>query len=131
MDERLEVVRATVRRSGESEADMDGQMAHNLIDAHIERMGASSDPSYDSEAQEQLAATLASVGQINEALEAPSPPVESIMGPVDDITDKLEKWINRLVIKLTAIVKQLGEKATFSLQVGTSVSVTVTLGPFN
>jgi FPC/CPF motif-containing protein YcgG len=109
---------------------MDVQTTHNLIDAHLDRMNASGDPSSDSDARQQLAATLASVGQINVALEATTSPVESFTSPVDDIVDKLQKWIERLVAKLTAIVKQLGDTATFSLQVGTSVSVTVTVGPF-
>lgn len=49
--------------------------------------------------------------------------------PVDDVIDKLEDWIKRLVAKLTEIAKQL--KASFSISVGTSVSVTISCGPFS
>ena len=47
----------------------------------------------------------------------------------DDILDKLETWIARLVRKLTEIVKDLADGTSFSLSVGTGVSLTITFPP--
>ena len=41
---------------------------------------------------------------------------------------KLEDWIKRLVTKLTEIATKL--KASFSITVGTTISVTISRGPF-
>src|ERR1700675_2480269 len=100
------------------EADMDVLAANARIDNHLAAMD-SSDPATPETANAQLAATLAYVGSINEALAlsirhvAPDPgQVENFTMPggaiVDDIVDKLQKWIEQLLAKLTQIVKALG-----------------------
>lgn len=47
----------------------------------------------------------------------------------DNILEKLKRWIARLVKKLTEIVEELADGTSFSLSVGTSVSVTITFPP--
>jgi hypothetical protein len=51
-------------------------------------------------------------------------------GPVDDILDRLRNWIDRLVGALTKIVEKLATARSFSVSVGSNVSVTVDFGPF-
>ena len=108
---------------------MDKQAAHSLVDAHLDLLDALT-PATPESASAQLSVALASVSEINRALEAPAPKSYTLAGPVGDIVEKLEQWIERLTDKLTEIVKELGPTATFALQVGSSVSVTVSVGPF-
>ena len=49
----------------------------------------------------------------------------------DSVIEKLEDWIKRLVDKLTEIVKQLAKGTSFSISVGTGVSVTVNFAPIS
>lgn len=44
---------------------------------------------------------------------------------LDSIIEKLKRWLDRLVKKLTEIVEELGDGVSFSISVGTGVSVTV------
>lgn len=109
---------------------MDVARAHALIDSHLESMTTVEVDAGN--AHDELAETLANVGKINSALAVPGSGADLMpgFGVEDDIVDKLEKWIRRLVEKLTDIVRALGKGATFSIAVGTTVSVTVNLGPF-
>jgi len=50
---------------------------------------------------------------------------QSLAGPVADLAELLQKWLKRLLDKLTEIVKALAHGTTFSLSVGTGVSVTI------
>ena len=51
------------------------------------------------------------------------------VAPVDDILEKLKRWVARLVRKLSEIVKDLADGTSFSLSVGTGVSLTITFPP--
>jgi hypothetical protein len=108
---------------------MDIQAAHHVMDVHLDLLDALTGATPDS-ASSQLAVALASVAELNRALEAPIPKSYTVTGPVGDIVEKLEQWIERLVDKLTEIMRELGPQAMFALQVGSTVSVTVTVGPF-
>ena len=49
--------------------------------------------------------------------------------PVDDLLDRLERWLDRLLGALARIVEKLDGATSFSISVGTNVSVTVVFGP--
>ncbi len=83
----------------------------------------------DATAHQALAYALSAVAGMNQGLTLAEEQSVAVIGPVDDIVKKLEDWIKRLVAKLTEIAKQL--KASFSITVGTSVSVAISCGPFN
>jgi hypothetical protein len=83
----------------------------------------------EASAHQALAYAMTAVGSINLGLGASQEQVLTFANPVDDILKKLEDWIKRLVAKLAEIAKQL--KASFSITVGTSVSVTISCGPFS
>jgi hypothetical protein len=51
------------------------------------------------------------------------------IGPSDDVFERLREWIDRLVTKLTEIVTDLADGTSFSITVGTGVSVTVNFPP--
>ena len=65
---------------------------------------------------------------MNQNLTAAQQPTATLSSSVNDIVKKLEDWINRLVAKLIEIATQL--KASFSSTVGTTISVTISCGPF-
>jgi hypothetical protein len=46
-----------------------------------------------------------------------------------DIAEKLRQWIDRLIRKLTDVVEKLADGTTFSISIGTGVSVTVNFPP--
>jgi len=75
-----------------------------------------------------LANAMAAVRGINQGLGMGAESMIALGNPADAIIKKLHEWIKQLVDTLTEIAKQL--KATFSLTVGTSVSVTINFGPF-
>jgi hypothetical protein len=49
--------------------------------------------------------------------------------PMDDILAKLREWLGRLVTEFTRIVEKLAQATSFSISVGTALSVTVNFGP--
>jgi hypothetical protein len=49
--------------------------------------------------------------------------------PMDDILAKLPEWLDRLVTEFTRIVEKLAQATSFSISVGTALSVTVNFGP--
>ncbi|MGH3255718.1 MAG: hypothetical protein ACRDOU_09985 [Streptosporangiaceae bacterium] len=61
-------------------------------------------------------------------------PAEAMVGagaPVDDLLDRLEQWLDRLLGALPRIVDKLGGATSFSISVGTNVSLTVVFGHSN
>lgn len=98
-----------------------------LVERHLQMMTEISVQD-EATAQQALAYLLSAVAGINQGLTAAQQPTASLARPVDDIVKKLEDWIKRLVAKLTDIAMRL--KASFSITVGTTISVTVSCGPF-
>lgn len=97
------------------------------VEHHLEMM-ANTPVGDEATARQALAYALSAVGGMNQHLGAAQQPA-ALPGPVDGIIDKLEDWIKRLVAKLTEIARQL--EASFSITVGTTVSVTIICGPFH
>jgi hypothetical protein len=61
----------------------------------------------------------------------PQTQAQALMGagaPADDILAKLETWLDRLVSALKRIVQNLSDATSFSISVGSNVSVTVGFG---
>ena len=107
---------------------MDANVAVGLVEKHLVAMAAVrlDDPEGPHDA---LGSALAAVGAINQSLASPPAADRQMMLSVGGIVEKLETWIKRLVAKLTEIVKALAKGTSFSLSVGTGVSVTINFPP--
>lgn len=85
----------------------------------------------DQSARDALAHVMLTVNHISQlSSQAPTEATASLETPLDDILKKLQKWLDRLVSKLTQIVEKLAKATSFSISAGTGVSVTVNFGPF-
>ena len=109
---------------------MDAGSARSLVEDHLDRM---SDTTVNDEASahQALALALSAVGGINQGLAPLSQDELTSARLSDTVIEKLEDWIKRLVDKLTEIVKQLAKGTSFSISVGTGVSVTVNFAPIS
>jgi hypothetical protein len=85
-------------------------------------MRVSDDPS----ARQALLDVMALVAEVNQAGRRGDGVPEVDLG---DPIKRLKKWLDRLVDKLTEIVEKLIGAVSFSISVGTGISVTVTFGP--
>ncbi len=98
------------------------------VEKHLTAMEAI-DTSTDDGAHSALAHAMAATNRINDVHGDTSRIRERLEGDVSrDLVDKLDDWIKRLLGALTKIAAQL--KATFSISVGTGISVTMNFGPF-
>ncbi|MHB8190670.1 MAG: hypothetical protein ACYDHP_09690 [Ferrimicrobium sp.] len=109
----------------EGDRVMEGKQANELIETHVKRMDGvivSDVPT----ARQALAHATAADAAINHGL-IPPQSYESIgdRDSVEEIVNKLEGWITCILDKLDSIVEKLGEGVTFSLSVGTSISVSI------
>ncbi|MHB1596667.1 MAG: hypothetical protein ACYCU3_21135 [Streptosporangiaceae bacterium] len=77
----------------------------------------------------QLSATM-SADRVPEttSLPAAAAPVDPLLDP---LLDRLKTWIDRLVVALTKIVEKMAGATSFSILVGTGLSVSVNFGPFH
>lgn len=99
------------------------------IERHLNLMAVAPVKDEDT-ARQALAYALSAVGGMNQHLAvAEQPRTTPFFDPIDDIVKKLEEWIKRLFDKLTEIAKQL--KASFSITVGTNISVTISCSPLD
>jgi hypothetical protein len=83
----------------------------------------------DGSTSEVFAQVVAVISAIN-WLVSQSDLFPSTTTPSDDVLERLKHWIDRLVQKLTEIVKELADGTSFSISVGTGVSVTVSFPPY-
>jgi len=84
----------------------------------------------DQSARDALAQAMVTVRRINQLLAQAQ--AQAMMGagaPMDEILAKLREWFDRLVTQLTRIVEKLTQATSFSISVGTALSVTVHFGP--
>jgi len=85
----------------------------------------------DAAARGALKHAMVTVGQINQvSAQARAQAMIGAGGPVDDLLARLSDWLDRLVAALIKIVKNVADATSFSVSVGTAVSVTVNFGPF-
>jgi hypothetical protein len=103
---------------------MNGELA-SAIDAHTTDLGntaVSDQPS----ARVALAHVLVSVSELNRRLEqSPETDVPAETLRATGILEKLQHWIEKLTERLRMICSEL--KATFSITVGTPMTVSVTV----
>lgn len=90
-----------------------------------------SEPADEGEARRQLSAILVEVAHFNATLDQTVSQLkrntlaQSSLSVQGGLIDKLEQWIERLKRQLTAIVRRIADAASFSISVGTSLSLTV------
>lgn len=105
--------------------DQQAQVIEDRLDA-LERMPVDDDRSAR-DALTYLMMTVSRIDQLTSRAQA-----QAMMGagaPVDEILDRLSKWLDRLVTALRRIVEKLAGARSFSVSVATSVSVAVEFGP--
>jgi len=102
---------------------------HEIVASHLDEMERFTVNDQMS-AFAALAHALAAVGAINQGLD-PQPAQErgTMTSSVSGILEKLQDWIKRLLEKLTEIVKTFVRGTSFSLSVGTAISVTINFPP--
>lgn len=76
-------------------------------------------------AHSALGHALAGVAALNETAGQIRLGTDTMDSPVASLAEVLEKWLQRLLDKLIEIVKTLAHGTTFSLSVGTGVSVAI------
>lgn len=103
---------------------MDAASIPSLVEQHLDRMSSTTILN-DDDAHEALGVALTAVCTINQGLGSVNETVLGTASPTNGILERLEDWIKRLVAKLTEIVKQLARGTSFSISVGTVVSVTI------
>jgi len=84
-------------------------------------------PADQATAEEALSQVLTLVRGINETLSAVPAGEFRTTEIGDNVIDRLEEWLKRLLHTLDEIVANLAKGTTFSVTVGTSISVTVNL----
>lgn len=107
---------------------MDADASAGAVEYHLDmmdRVAVHDEPT----AHAALSHALAAIGGMNQGLAAGQQEARSLAEPAAGIAGKLEDWIKRLLDKLTEIVKALAKGTSFSLSVGTAVSVTINFPP--
>jgi len=109
---------------------MDNDQQVQLIEARLDALEGMP-VSDDRSARDAFTHVMVTVTRINQL--SAQARGQAMMGagvPVDDILDRLRVWLDRLVIALPRIVGKLAGARSFSVSVGTNVSVAVDFGPF-
>ena len=81
-------------------------------------------------ARAALSELMSTVAQINETASPVGSRAVGEDGLVGDLAERLKGWIDRLIDKLTEIVEKIAKATSFTITVGTGMSVSVTFGPF-
>jgi hypothetical protein len=80
----------------------------------------------DQTARDALTHVMVTVSRMNQAsAQAQAQAIMGVGAPIDGLLDKLRDWLDRLVDALSQIVAKLVDATSFSVSVGTGVSVTV------
>ena len=108
---------------------MDNDQQAHAIEARLDALDAMS-ISDDRSAREAFTHVMATVSLINQ-LSARTRAMAMVGGgaPIDDLLDRLEQWLDRLLAALARIVEKLAGATSFSISVGAGISVTVVFGP--
>ncbi|WP_276940021.1 hypothetical protein [Ferrimicrobium acidiphilum] len=103
--------------------------ADKTVEAHLECMERV-DVTDNTTAHQALAHATAAVTTINQGLRHPRKyDFIRFRGPVEDIMDRLQGWVTRLLDKLDEIVAKLAKGSTFSLSVGSTIAITINFPP--
>jgi hypothetical protein len=74
---------------------------------------------------------MVAAGTINQTIGLQHDQPDSLAVPIGSVIEELDKWIKRLLDKLAEIVTNLAKGTSFSITVGTSVTVTVNFPPID
>jgi hypothetical protein len=101
------------------------QVIEEDLDA-LQGMPAGSDQS----ARDALTRAMVTVRRINQLLaQAQAQAMVGAGAPADDIVARLREWVGRLVTEFTRIIEEVAQATSFSVSVGSGLSVTVQFGP--
>jgi NADH:ubiquinone oxidoreductase subunit D len=105
---------------------MDNDQQVQVIEARLDALDAMtvSDDQSAREAFTHVVTTVSRINQLSARTQAQAM-VGAVGAPVDDVLEKLRQWLDRLLSALKRIVEKLDGAASFSVSVGTTVSVTV------
>jgi hypothetical protein len=98
------------------------------IEGHLASMEAS-DTSTDDGAHEALAHAMSAVTRINLHVGGEGKGLNLVRDISDDVIERFDDWMRRLLAGVTKIAVQL--RASFSVTVGTAISLTMNFGPFS
>jgi hypothetical protein len=107
---------------------MDNDQQAHVIEARLDALDRKT-ISDDQSARQALTHVMATVSLINQL--SARVRAQAMMGAgalADDLLDKLEHWLDRLLGAVTRIVENLAGATSFSISVGSGVSVTVVFG---
>jgi hypothetical protein len=107
---------------------MDNDQQAHVIEARLDALDSMT-ISDDRSARDAFTHVMATVSLINQL--SARTRAQAMVGagaPVDDLLDRLEQWLDRLLATLPRIVDQLAGAMSFSISVGPNLSVTVVFG---
>jgi hypothetical protein len=109
---------------------MDNDQQVQLIEARLDALDGMP-VSDDQSAREAFTHVMVTVSRISQlSAQARGQAMMGAGAPVDDVLGRLRTWLDRLVSVLTRIVGNLSGAVSFSISVGSNVSVTVDFGGF-
>jgi len=108
---------------------MDNDQQAQVIEARLDALDSMT-ISDDRSARAAFTHVIGTVSRINQlsARTRAQAMVGGAGAPVDDLLERLEQWLDRLLGALARIVENLAGATSFSISVGTNVSVTVVFG---
>jgi hypothetical protein len=107
---------------------MDNDQQAHVIEARLDALDGMT-ISDDRSARVAFTHVMATVSLINQL--SARTRAQAMVGagaPVDDLLDRLEQWLDRILRALPRIVDRLAGATSFSISVGTNVSLTVVFG---
>jgi hypothetical protein len=107
---------------------MDNDQQVQVIEADLDALDSMKIDD-DQSAREAFTHAMAAVSRINQLTARTN--AQAMMGagaPADDLLERRRQWLDRLLGALTRIVGQLAGATSFSISVGSNVSVTVDFG---
>lgn len=116
---------------------MDNDQQMRVIEARLDELAGMpiNDDQSARQALTHAMATVSGISQLSATMSAePAPgtrPLATAEAPLDPLLDRLRTWIDRLVDALTRIVAKMTGATSFSIMVGTGLSVSVNFGPFH
>jgi hypothetical protein len=107
---------------------MDSEAQIQAIDEHLGALHGMPVDS-DQSARDALTQAMVTVRRINQlSAQAQAQAMVGAGAPMDEILAKLREWFDRLITELTRIVGMLAQATSFSISMGTALSVTVNFG---
>jgi hypothetical protein len=105
---------------------MDNDQQAHVVEARLDALDSMTitDDRTARQAFTHVMATVSLINQLSARTRA-----QAMVGAGAPVDDRLEQWLGRLLGALARIVEKLDGATSFSISVGTNVSVTVVFGP--